>query len=87
MGIYSIASVHTPVFLWHETTVEEAQKACIEENADIEVAIPISKFVEITGDLSKKNQSLSLDCLFMYEKSRIKRTLIPHIIISCRFKH
>ena len=87
MGIYSIASVHTPVFLWHETTVEEAPKAYLEENADIEVAFPISEVVEITGYLSKKNQSLSMNCLFVYKNSRIKRTLIPHIIISCRFKH
>ncbi|WP_226990733.1 GyrI-like domain-containing protein [Methanosarcina acetivorans] len=39
-----------PVFLWHETTVEEAQKAEVDENADIEVAFPISEFVENTGD-------------------------------------
>ncbi|WP_226990736.1 GyrI-like domain-containing protein [Methanosarcina acetivorans] len=39
-----------PVFLWHETTVEEAQKADEEENADIEVAFPISDFVEMTGN-------------------------------------
>lgn len=39
-----------PVFLWHETTVEGAQKADEEENADIEVAFPISEFVEITED-------------------------------------
>lgn len=39
-----------PVFLWHETTVEEAKKADEEGNADIEVAIPISKIVESTGN-------------------------------------
>lgn len=39
-----------PVFLWHETTVEEAQKADKEENADIEVAVPISEAVEIPED-------------------------------------
>lgn len=39
-----------PAFLWHETTVEETQKADIEENADIEVVFPISEFIEITGD-------------------------------------
>ena len=39
-----------PVFLLHETSVEKAQKADEEENADIEVAFPISEFVEITGD-------------------------------------
>ena len=39
-----------PVFLFHETTVEEAQKADIEKNADIEVAFPISEIIETTGD-------------------------------------
>ncbi len=39
-----------PVFLCHETTAEEAQKADIEVNADMEVAFPISEFVESTGD-------------------------------------
>ncbi|AKB80184.1 Bacterial transcription activator, effector binding protein [Methanosarcina horonobensis HB-1 = JCM 15518] len=34
------------VLLWYETTVEEAQKAVEEENADIEVAFPISESVE-----------------------------------------
>lgn len=50
MEVYSTTSVHTPAFLWHETTVVEAQKADIGENADLEVAFPISEFVEITGD-------------------------------------
>ncbi|HWQ48967.1 MAG TPA: GyrI-like domain-containing protein [Methanosarcina sp.] len=39
-----------PAFLWHETTVEEAQKADIEENADIEVVFPISEFIETAED-------------------------------------
>jgi effector-binding domain-containing protein len=39
-----------PVFLWHEATVEEAQKAGEEGNADIEVAFPISGSIEIAGD-------------------------------------
>lgn len=39
-----------PAFLWHETTVEEAQKADLEGNADIEVVFPISEFIETTGD-------------------------------------
>ncbi|AKB80201.1 Bacterial transcription activator, effector binding protein [Methanosarcina horonobensis HB-1 = JCM 15518] len=39
-----------PAFLCHEITVEEAQKADEEGNADIEVVFPISEFVEITGD-------------------------------------
>ncbi len=39
-----------PAFLWHETTVEEAKKADIEENADIEVVFPISEFIETVED-------------------------------------
>ena len=39
-----------PAFLRREITVEESQKADIEENADIEVVFPISRFVEIAGD-------------------------------------
>jgi len=46
----NIQIVGYPVFLWHETTVEEAQKADKEENADIEVAFPISEVIEIPGD-------------------------------------
>ena len=39
-----------PVFLCHEITHEEVQKADKDENADIEVAVPISGSVEITGN-------------------------------------
>lgn len=39
-----------PAFLCHEITIEEAQKADEEGNADIEVVFPIFKFVEITGE-------------------------------------
>lgn len=39
-----------PTFLWHETTIEEAQKADMDESADVEVAMPVSEIVEITGD-------------------------------------
>lgn len=37
-----------PVFLCHEITHEEVQKADKDENADIEVAVPISGTLEIT---------------------------------------
>lgn len=46
----NIPIIAYPVFLWRETTVEDAQKADTGENADIEVAFPISEFVEINGD-------------------------------------
>ena len=39
-----------PAFLWHETTVEEAQEAYLEGNADIEVVFPISELIETTRD-------------------------------------
>ena len=39
-----------PAFLWHETTVEEAQEADLEGNADIEVVFPISELIETTRD-------------------------------------
>lgn len=39
-----------PVFLCHEITPEEVQKADNDGNADIEVAVPISGSVEITGN-------------------------------------
>ena len=39
-----------PIFLCHEITHEEVLKADKEENADIEVAVPISEVVGITGD-------------------------------------
>ncbi|MDR7666052.1 GyrI-like domain-containing protein [Methanosarcina sp. Z-7115] len=39
-----------PIFLCHEITHEEVQKADNDENADIEVAVPISGSVEIAGN-------------------------------------
>jgi AraC family transcriptional regulator len=39
-----------PTFVWHETTAEEAKEADKEENADIEVVVPISEIVEITDN-------------------------------------
>ncbi len=39
-----------PVFIWHETTVEEAQKADTEGSADIEVSFPISEIIEVPED-------------------------------------
>lgn len=39
-----------PIFLCRESTPEEVQKADREENADIEVAVPILEFLESTGN-------------------------------------
>lgn len=39
-----------PVFICHEITPEEVKKADNDGNADIEVAVPISGSVEITGN-------------------------------------
>jgi AraC family transcriptional regulator len=39
-----------PIFVCHETSVEEAMRAAEEGNADIEVAIPIAAPVAITGE-------------------------------------
>lgn len=37
-----------PMFLWHEGSVEEAQKADLEGNADIEVCVPIAEKISDT---------------------------------------
>lgn len=39
-----------PVFVCHETSVEEAMQAAEEGNADIEVAVPVAAPVTITGE-------------------------------------
>lgn len=48
-----------PVFLCHEITHEEVQKADIDENADIEVAVPISGTLEITNSEGIRAYELS----------------------------
>lgn len=40
--------VGPPMFLWHETSVEKAQKADFEGNADIEVCVPIAEKISET---------------------------------------
>ncbi len=40
-----------PVFVCHETTFEEAQRAENEDSADVEVALPISGNIEDTDDI------------------------------------
>lgn len=37
-----------PMFLWHEKNVEEAQKADLDGNADIEVCVPIAERISET---------------------------------------
>lgn len=39
-----------PIFLCHEITFEEVEKADKEENADIEVAVPVAGIVEFTDN-------------------------------------
>lgn len=39
-----------PTFLWHETTIEEAQKADKNESADIEVAVLVAGTIELPMD-------------------------------------
>lgn len=48
-----------PIFLCHEITHEEVQKADNDENADIEVAVPISGSVEIAGNEEIREYELS----------------------------
>ena len=40
-----------PIFVFHEMTDEAAKKADAEGNADIEVAVPVSGKVEVTGEI------------------------------------
>ncbi|HSD58063.1 MAG TPA: GyrI-like domain-containing protein [Methanotrichaceae archaeon] len=40
--------VGPPMFLWHETSIEEAQKADLDGNADIEVCVPIAEKISET---------------------------------------
>jgi effector-binding domain-containing protein len=40
-----------PVFVCHETTFEDAERAEREGSADVEVALPISGYIEDTGDI------------------------------------
>ncbi|MDD1742976.1 MAG: GyrI-like domain-containing protein [Methanotrichaceae archaeon] len=40
-----------PMYLWHEKSVEEAQKADQEGNADIEVCIPIAEIIPETDEI------------------------------------
>ena len=47
----NIAMAGPPIFVCHEETVEEAEKAYKEKNADLEVAIPISGRVEDTEEV------------------------------------
>jgi len=39
-----------PVFVCHETSVEEAMQAAEEGNADIEVAVPVAAPIAVTGE-------------------------------------
>lgn len=46
-----IPMIGPPVFVCHEATVEESEKAAQEKSADVEVAIPIPEIVEDAGDI------------------------------------
>jgi AraC family transcriptional regulator len=40
-----------PMFVWHEKSIEEAEKADAEGSADIEVCVPIAEKIPETGEI------------------------------------